>query len=594
MSSLTTNPFTLSSMLDERFRIFLMIASVVANVLEEKQVQYVRFDKEVVLTSEHTLPSALRGAGMLTIFILATPYAHQAASKHKMTQWALTLALYALMAAIVATSQLRANQSTRLYESLFVSFSLWVAVTFVLTLSVSTRLRNRLIYSGVAYSCTCVIKALFEVCDPGRSFQPMAGCISCDIVLLILTCLPVALILANALYCLCVETVKEETISTRNVAFATHVTTICASTLVILSIFNWGRVYLHNPSFLPVYYDRACQSTTCRQFDLMEGRRNTVLSYSPGTTSLLVLYQMTTSYFTRASWSPTLSTITCVLVLCIPIYYFTTIGVVALVNHLPYAFNGVEEDAIVLLTDISLVLYATGIILIFLIKRRQYASFGVLLCQIAIALQLIESMIIMGPSTYFSYFTMFNNTIAVSLMFLLLIRVFCISFTTASAVFQWYDQLIILTNRAIAMLLSLGFISLFALLDGIRIEQMLRYQTARTPRSSESFTFTSAQLTILYHRDAVRLLMLHFAQVPAVIVIETLIIRQPQNRQPLTRRQWWMQYAVVTITCATLVGIYLLIVSQLNNIPAQYPIRDVPLAVVAGINIALVPFIMAV
>lgn len=560
-----------------RFIFSLTVAAVVSSVLEEKDVSHI-FLANIDLSNnqgmETTPPTSFRILASVILCCLSTP------SIHKSYQTIQSVVLFTVLAITVIVAIHSSNRITRLCQSVYLGVVLWLVGTSMFA-NEGLNHMNRINKALLAYISITCIKSTFEVCISSSTDPISAGCKSCDVVMNVLVSCAASAILADAL-------ISYHRESTPNV-WITVTSTCLAATCYVLSIFLVGRIIAHNPSYLPARFVCQQHPLDCdAQMDRnLLDRRNSIVAYSPGSVGLITLIQFVMCYnqSTHIQQNSNLMRYTSILSSVaagfIAVFYFAMLILLCVQANVSFAYQGNDLPIgapmymIPWLTDASIVLYLVGVIL----ALNGFPRIGVGVMQLGIIFELTRGYIEYGDVKFFSFFTMNANIFLVIVAFIGIV---------AANRTLWLDW-IVLVGRGIALLLTLAYICAFSIVDGLRSEQFVNIQFDQ----NTSVLYEHKRITMLGVRAGARAIILHFAQLPAFMILFTYFVTDCKWKWAV-EQQRTLSWIVWIGSCALLIGLYfVLTLVVLEGFPSSYPLSDHATVTVGTIFVVVLPFLCA-
>lgn len=565
------------SYFQDRFVFSLTVAAVISNVLEERDVANI-FVANIDLSDgrgmETTPPTSFRILASVIICCLSTP------SIYKSTQTIQSLMLFTSLAVAVIVSIHSSNRITRLCQSIYLGVVFWMIGISMLYNEGLSHL-NRINKATLAYICISCIKSTFEACISNDIDPISAGCKSCDVVMNVLVSLAAAAILSDALLSYYRNRASN--------VWITVTTTCLSASCYAISILFVGRLIVHNPSYLPARYVCQQEPLECdAQLDSnLLDRRNSIVGYSPGSLGMITLIQFVNCYNQLPNIRNNSKLLRYTVIVCtataaaVALFYFTLLMALSIQANVPFTYQGndlpIETSLSLLpwLTDASIALYVGGSIL----SLTGFPRIGVSVMQLGIMCELTRAYLEYGALKFFSFFTMDANIV---LIFIALIGV------AAATRTPWLDW-IVLIGRAIALLLTLAYICAFSIIDGMRSEQFVNIQFD----GETSVLYEHKRIVLLGVRAGARAIILHFAQLPAFMILFAYFVHDRDWKWAVDRQRT-ISWIVWIGSCAFLLSVYFLLTQLvLNGLPSAYPISDNVTLAVGTVFVVLLPFLCA-
>ena len=272
-------------------------------------------------------------------------------------------------------------------------------------------------------------------------------------------------------------------------------------------------------------------------------------------------------------------TITCASL--VVIIYFGLLLFHTLRAGVSYTYQGNELaldslfNVIPWLTDISVLVYAVGVI----VAANEFPRVGVIIMQLAISLELIRAFVEYGTIRFIQFFTMDANVLLVALA--------CASVAAATRT-RWCEW-ILLVARALALLLTLAYICAFSIVDGLRSEQFVNIYFD----DSTSYVYEHDRIILLGIRAGARAIMLHFAQLPAFMILIVAFVKDDAWEWAIERRRTVSWFVWLGSTAVILAGYALITQVFLGGVPSSYPLSDTLTVGVGTVFLVALPFVCA-
>lgn len=579
---------TLSTFYETRFALSLAIAAVVSSTLEERDVSNVLIANIDLTNSDYrdvTPPTSFRVFCTILISCLSTPHIFKTKPRTQFTVLVVMLSLAVILG--IHSS----NRLTRSSQAIFVGLLLWLVGSSMLAnvdaqINSASNTRDmshsqRLLKGIIIYVSLVCIKGTFEVCATQPDDPVSAGCKSCDVLLNVLICLIASSALSEAIISYTHDRNDER--HTWIAFTATGIGVVCYCTSILLV----GRLIAHNPAYLPA--QQTCKDAPL-QCDLnlhdfnehLLERRNTIVAYSPGSVGLIILLQFVNSFLhARQSTARHVQIVTISCAVLVVIIYFGLLIFHTVHANVSYTYQGNEAEVdtftnlIPWLTDLSVLVYGIGVI----VATCGLPRIGVLLMQLAISLELIRAFIEYGTVRFIQFFTMDVNVLLVVLA--------CAAVATATST-RWCEW-ILLVARALALLLTLAYICAFSIVDGLRSEQFVNIYFD----DSNSYVYEHNRIILLGIRAGARAIILHFAQLPAFMILIIAFVRDDTWKWAIDRQRT-VSWFVWLGSTAVILAVYALITQVfLGGVPSSYPLSDTLTVGVGTVFLVGLPFVCA-